>query len=799
MATIQKKNQIQNTQDFIRIQDLLYLCLAKWHWFVISLTLCLGAAAAYLLSTPPVYTRIASILIKDDSQSNSSSTESEALADLGLVIVNTNVNNEILTLQSPDLMLEVVSRLNLAMRYYVKDKFYKRLLYGKDLPVQVFLIDLPNNETADFTLRLEANRRYTLSDLSHNDENIDQTIRGTLGDTIQTPYGRLTVTPTHSYNPALCYDEVFVSRTTIIDALGGACARLGISKSEEVSNIVTLWYDDVSTQRADDILSTLIEVYKENWVSDRNRMAVSTLEFINDRLGVIEKELGEVDDDISSFKSKNLLPDVQSVASMYLSQAHGADMAIQGLNDRLYMARYLRSYLADDANLHQPLPVSAGVSDLNISSQIDKYNTTLFERNSLASKSSPRNPLVIEADSVLTSMRKSMITSVDNLLVSLEGQVRSQKTFNRDAVSQIASSPEQAKYLLSVERQQKVKESLYLYLLQKREKTELSKAFAAYNTRIISRPNGSISPSYPSRRKILLVAFALGLLAPVIIIFIRENTNTVVRGRKDLDDLTVPIVGEIPQYFSHRKKWLIRRKVKPDTKAIVVREGSRNIINEAFRVLRSNMDFMMASQKDHNVFIFTSFNPGSGKSFLTLNIAISFAIKQKRVLVIDGDLRHGTASSYIDSPESGLSDYLSGMTDDWRQLIVRSPQQDNMYIFPIGKVPPNPTELLENGKLQGLIEQLRTEYDYIFIDCPPIDIVADAQILEKVADRTLFVIRAGLLDRSMLPELETIYQDKRFKNLSVILNGTEGTGGRYSYRYGYRYGYHYGYTSYHGA
>ena len=375
--------------------------------------------------------------------------------------------------------------------------------------------------------------------------------------------------------------------------------------------------------------------------------------------------------------------------------------------------------------------------------------------------------------------------------------MRSQKTFNRDAVSQIASSPEQAKYLLSVERQQKVKESLYLYLLQKREKTELSKAFAAYNTRIISRPNGSINPSYPSRRKILLVAFALGLLAPVI--FIRENTNTVVRGRKDLDDLTVPIVGEIPQYFSHRKKWLIRRKVKPDTKAIVVREGSRNIINEAFRVLRSNMDFMMASQKDHNVFIFTSFNPGSGKSFLTLNIAISFAIKQKRVLVIDGDLRHGTASSYIDSPESGLSDYLSGMTDDWRQLIVRSPQQDNMYIFPIGKVPPNPTELLENGKLQGLIEQLRTEYDYIFIDCPPIDIVADAQILEKVADRTLFVIRAGLLDRSMLPELETIYQDKRFKNLSVILNGTEGTGGRYSYRYGYRYGYHYGYTSYHGA
>ena len=190
----------------------------------------------------------------------------------------------------------------------------------------------------------------------------------------------------------------------------------------------------------------------------------------------------------------------------------------------------------------------------------------------------------------------------------------------------------------------------------------------------------------------------------------------------------------------------------------------------------------------------TSFNPGSGKSFLAMNIAMSFAIKKKRILVIDGDLRHGSTSSYVDSPKTGLSDYLGNRVSDWKEIIVKDEKYDNLHIIPIGTVPPNPTELLEDGKLATLIEVLRSEYDYIFIDCPPIDIVADAQIIEKLADRTVFVVRSGLLDRSMLPELENIYQEKRFKNLSVILNGTESAGGRYGYRYGYRNGY----SSYYG-
>lgn len=798
MATIQKKSQIQNTQDFIRIQDLLYLCLAKWHWFVLSLAVCLGVAIAYLLRTPPVYTRSASILIKDDSKGKSASTGVESFADFGIFTTNTNVNNEMGTLQSPDLMREVVTRLHLEMNYLVNGRFHKNTIYGDQLPVSVTLADLPDNQSATFQLHLSKEGSYTLNDLTRNGEPVEGEIKGQLGDTIQSPFGKMAVTATAHYQKGQIAD-IEITRSPIKGAVGAASSRLTVSQNDEKSNIISLSFQDVSIQRAEEVLNTLISVYNENWVKDKNQIAVSTSMFINERLGVIEGELGNVDNDISSYKSQHLLPDVQAAANIYMAQASEANAAIKSLNNQTYMARYIRNYLTSETNRFQLLPANSGIDNLNIASQINEYNNQLLERNNLVSKSSVKNPLVVEMDASLAAMRKALVSSIDNQLVALEAQIRSQQSYGGQATLQIASNPKQAKYLLSVERQQKVKESLYLYLLQKREENELSQAFTAYNTRIISQPDGSMAPTAPVKKNILLVAFALGFLIPVVIIFIRENTNTVVRGRKDLESLTVPIIGEIPQYFSYKRKWFFRRRVKPDTKAIVVKEGNRNVINEAFRVLRSNMDFMLAAQKEQNVFVITSFNPGSGKSFLAMNIAMSFAIKMKRVLVIDGDLRHGSTSSYVDSPEMGFSDYLSGMTDDWKKLIVHDNRYENFHILPIGKVPPNPTELLENGRMEGLIEQLRSEYDFIFIDCPPIDIVADAQILEKMADRTFFVIRAELLDRSMLPELENIYQEKRFKNLSLILNGTESTGGRYSYRYGYRYGYHYGYASYYGS
>lgn len=793
MAINQKNIKPGQQDDFLRIQDLLYLCLARWKWFVLSLVVTIGVATVYLLRTPAVYTRTASVLIKEDSKGKSVSSDLESFSEFGLFQSSTNVNNELITFQSPALMTEVVKRLRLDMNYFVPGKFHRQVAYGLTLPVDVTINDLPENESAGFTLEVQPDGTLFLSDFIRNGTDLDEKdIKGSLLDSIPTPLGKIIINTTPNYVKGESY-TLYVGKSNLYNAVNSCSSNLSVSLNNEKASVIDLAFKDNSTQRAEDVLSMLISLYNENWVKDKNQIAVSTSMFINERLGVIEQELGNVDEDISSYKSEHLLPDVQAASSMYMAQSSATNAQILALNNQLYMTRYIRNYLANDANRTQLLPANSGIESANIESQIAEYNKQLLQRNSLVANSSAENPLVMDMDQALASMRGAIIRSIDNQIVTLNSQIKSLRQTEQQTTSRIAANPTQAKYLLSVERQQKVKEALYLFLLQKREENELSQAFTAYNTRIVTPPHGSMLPTSPVRKNIFMVAFALGLLIPTVIIFMRENMNTRVRGRKDLESVTVPFIGEIP-LFTRKKKRIFGKKPQ-EVKAVVVKEGSRDIINEAFRVLRTNLEFMTGKDKTSNVIIVTSFNPGSGKSFLTMNIAVSFAIKGKKVLVIDGDLRHGSASSYIDSPEKGLSDYLGGRIDNLDEIIVPDPRHKSMDILPVGTIPPNPTELLFDERLKQAIDAVRERYDYVLIDCPPIELVADTQIIEKLVDRTIFVVRAGLLERSMLAELEKIYEEKKYKNMSLILNGTEGSGGLYGYRYGYRYGYHYGYGS----
>lgn len=776
----------KSAEDFIRLQDLWGMFFQKWYWFALSLFVALATASLYLLSTPNVYTRTAAILVKDDSKNNSSASAMNEFADMGIFKSNTNINNELLTLKSPTLMTEVVKRLGLNEIYTVR-RGLKRIELYKSNPILVtYLFD--DKKSVSFDIEVGAQNKFYLSNFIVAGEETEERLEGIIGDSIQTSAGTLAISLTSQYENSFTGSTIRYSKESADMMADSYTQKLRAELGNEDATIINLSIDDASVQKAEDILNTLIEVYNEKWIQDKNQIAVSTSRFIGERLGVIENELGHVDENISNYKSEHLLPDVQAASSLYMSQSAENKKEIQTLTNQLATAQFIRRELGGK-EMNQPLPTNSGIANVNIESQIGEYNKMVLDRNRLIANSSEKNPLVKDLGNSMQSMKRTILQSVDNLIVSLNTQIRSIRQQEATTTQQLASNPSQAKYLLSVERQQKVKEELYLYLLQKREENELSQAFTAYNTRMITAPRGSALPTAPNKKNILLVALALGLLVPAVIIFMQENMNTKVRGKKDLENLSVPYLGEIPLYFRNKKK-----KNKFSEYAIVVEEGNRNIINEAFRVLRSNVDFMKSKNTEQKVFIETSFNPGSGKSFLSMNIAMSFAIKGKKVLVIDGDLRHGTVSAYVGSPKKGLSDYLGNKEVVWNELLVIDKKYPNLHIIPVGTIPPNPTELLEDGSLATLMQDLRDEYDYIFIDCPPIDIVADTQIIEQYADRTLFVVRAGLLDRSLLPELESIYQEKRFKNLSVILNGTESTGGRY----GYRYGYHNGYDSYYG-
>ncbi|WP_165153906.1 polysaccharide biosynthesis tyrosine autokinase [Parabacteroides sp. ZJ-118] len=776
-----RKNTLKNPAiSQVQISDILFITLKKWYWILASLTICVGGAYLYLLRSQPTYTRTAAIVIKDDSKGKSASAELDAFSDMGLIQTNTNINDEINKLQSPDIMEEVVKRLHLDMGYWTDGRFHREIVYGPSLPLSVSFPSLLESESASVTIDISKSGTLTLSDLTHNGEEVTFSPKAISGDTLSSPLGPVAIHKTAYFQPGTDY-RIYAAKIPLKSAIAMFSGKLVVALKSDKGSTINLTATDQSTLRAEDLLNTVISVYNEKWIENRNQISISTSEFITERLGRIEQELGSVDQDISSYQSEHLIPNVQQAASMYMSENQTASAQILDLSNQLQMTRYMRSYLVNESNKKQLLPANSGIGNMSIESQIAEYNTKMAQRNQYAANSSDTHPLVIDLDAVLAGMRNAIISTIDNRITALNTQIKNLQQSKNKITVQLSANPSQAKYLLSVERQQKVKESLYLFLLQKREENELSQAFTAYNTQVITKPNGSNVPTAPAKSKILLGAFVIGLFLPFGITYLIESNNTKVRGRKDLDVLSAPFLGEIP--FAKNRKG-----ETSDTK-IVVKHGKRDVINEAFRVLRTNLSFLSAQDNGCGVIMLSSFNPGSGKTFLALNIGTSLAIKGKKVLVIDGDMRRCSASAYVGSPRKGVSDYLIGTIEEIGSLIVADTLTPGLSILPVGPIPPNPTELLESDRFSSLIAELRKHYDTILIDCPPLEMIADAQIIETVADRMIFVIRTGVFDRSMLADLEKIYESKKYKNMAVVLNATPMKGFHYGYKYGYGYGY----------
>lgn len=790
------RNDESQLNPIERYKDFLWLCLDNWYWFVISLVVVLGFATARILRTPPRYTRMATILIKETNMTRSRSDLESMLNMGGVSQMNSKLSNEIVAFRSPDLMANVVRQLSLNYSYFKDDRFHKTMLYGTDLPGYVQFADAENvptlkgyiARTKDGGVELYG-AEYDLDGKTVKDKTHYTTQPG---QTVSLPIGELTIDRNPYYEGEWDF-PVYFTTTSIESATASCTGRLGTTAVDQknFSDLLQLTYTDQSTQRADDVLNCVIAAYNANWVDDRNKMAVSTSMFIDERLTSIEKDLTGVDSDISSFKSRNLLPDVAAASNMYMSQSTELNRQIQELETQISTSRYVRNYLDSKVTGSQMIPLPAGLSDASISGQINTYNNLLIQRNSLVASSSVSNPLVVEMDTNLEAMRLAICESVDNQIVVLQDRMQSLRRTADKATSRLADNPNQAMYLLSVERRQKVMESLYLYLLQKREENELSQAFTAYNTRVVTSPTAASVPPFPNTKRILLIALIIALGVPLACLYLIESLNTKIRGRKDVNLPDIPFLGEIP--LAGEKPTLIEKLFKKNTGkteySLYVKTGKRDPVNEAFRVLRTNLEFMDHQHKGGHVISLTSFNPGSGKTFVSLNLGATLAIKKLRVLLIDGDFRRASLSTIIKSPSAGFADYLSGQCDSVDKVIVPFDEVPGLFILPVGTMPPNPSELVGDASFSETIDRLRSQYDYIFIDCPPINLVADTQLITRVTDRTIFLLRAGLLDRSMLPELEHMKESGDFNGLSVILNGTEAQSHRRYYAYGYGYGY----------
>ncbi|MDE5941647.1 MAG: polysaccharide biosynthesis tyrosine autokinase [Muribaculaceae bacterium] len=799
-------NGAGDNEGALSITDILWMCLSRWYWFVISLVICCGLGGLYILRKAPVYERSATLLIKN-TDSSAATDVSQAISNMGFATSNSDVDDELASIKSPTVMIEVVKRLGLEVSYIATGKMYPVTLYGRTLPASFSFIGLGETGTGALRATLDEDGSLTIERFTgkKGKKLKSEPISGYWNrpDTLESPLGLIAVTPNKDWKVDVENQKwpivMKVKHVSVASAARSFSKKLKAEVPDDYSSIITLDITDTSIQRAENILQGVIDVYNEDWVNDKNRLSAATENFIRERLAVIENELGDVDNDISTYKSHNLVPDLAQASALYFNQAAESDREADELASRLKLARHISSLLNDPDHAGDVLPASTSLQNLNIETQISNYNTLLLQRNSLVANSSESNPIVVDLDRQLKGLRSSVLKSVDTYIETLSSEARRASDARAEAARQLEANPSQARYLLSVERQQKVKESLYLYLLQRREENELSQAFTAYNTRVITPPMGDDIPVAPSKAKIMLIAFVLGLVIPGGAVYLSEALNTRVRGRKDVESLTLPFVGEIPLGYRRRRGIALLRKAREnerDRRVVVVEKGSHNVINEAFRVIRTNLELMMDSDSVKNrTIMVTSANPGSGKTFITMNLAVALAIKNKKVVVVDLDLRKASLSAFAGSPAKGVSAFLTGHAS-LDQIIVRNVNQtEGLDIVPVGALPPNPAELLYSPRLRTMLDELRNEYDYVLLDCPPVEVVADAKIINHHADLTLFVVRAGLFERDMLPQVERFYTTGRYHNMALILNGTETNsfGPLHSpYGYGYGYGYVYG-------
>ena len=779
------KEDIVREEDLFSLKDFLLLCLSQWKWFLLSLIFFVGIGVVKIVRTQPVYNRMMEILVKDQEAGGGVADISNAFSQLGLVSSKTDVNNELISLTSPSLMYDVVQRLDLQMNYNLKRGFHPNTLYGTNNPIKVEFPDLNTERSISFRITLNPDGTYELSRFREvTPEGVvkhDVEISGKLDSPgVKTPFGKIVVRHNDSYVVGSASDgeemKIDIFHQGLQSAVEKYVKLLNGDLTDSDADVIKLSINDVSKERGDDILRTVVDVYNERWMEDKNKVAVATSKFISERLVVIEKELGAVDSEIMDHKSAMGVPDMEMVAKGTVEHGFVISQEAVKAGAALAMTTYLRDYMLDPANRYSIIPMNTGTENPVLEEEIAVYDQLLLKRNALIENSSEENPYVKDLNKQLDGKRNAILQSINSNIQNLTNSIKSIESAQNANHQQLQNAPRQAKSLLSAERQQEVMQELYLFLLQKREETELSQTFTADNTRIITPPYGVQHPIAPKKTLIILLMVLIGFAVPAGALYMLEAANTKIRSKKDLENLSVPFAGEIP--FAGKRKRIQKllqtkkRKQKDiDRPNVVVAEGKRDIPNEAFRVVRSNIDFMLPKDRS-SVLALTSFNPGSGKSFVAFNLGASFCLKGRKVLIIDGDLRHGSISGYVGSPRKGLTSYLTGSTDDWHSLVKSAGEFPEMDVMPIGHKPPNPAELLENGRLATLLEEARKDYDVVLLDCPPVNIVVDTQIENQYVDRTLFVVRAGLLEKSALSDISKIVAEDKLKNVTLLLNGT---------------------------
>ena len=779
----------------IDIQELLFKYLIHWPWFVGAVIVCLISAYIYLYVATPVYNISATVLIKDDKKGGNSNNVAglDELGLSGLITSSQSIDNEIEVLRSKTLVKEVVSYLNLYVTYQDDDQIPSKELY-KTSPVQVSMIpqeaeNLKKNIVIEMVVQpqgsLDVNVKMRDKEIQKHFEKLPAilpTDQGTLSF-FQTKDSISSKKMEEVSYPVQDVRHITATISQPMNVARGYCENLSIEPTSKTTSVVTVSLKNSSLQRGQDFINQLLEMYNRNTNNDKNEIAQKTAEFIDERIGIISKELGSTEADLETFKRDAGITDLSSDAQIALTGNAEYEKKQVENRTQISLVEDLKKYLGH--NEYEILPSNVGLKDITLAAQIDRYNEMLIERKRLLRTSTENNPAIINLD---TSIRATKANVQATLEGTLQGLFITKADLDREAkryMRRISDAPGQERQYVSIARQQEIKAGLYLMLLQKREENAIMLAATANNAKIIDDAIADVIPVSPKRSIIYLAALVLGIAIPVVVIYLIDLTKFKIEGRADVEKLTsVPIAGDIPLTDEKNTK----------EGSIAVFENQNNLMSETFRNIRTNIQFML--QNDKKVILVTSTVSGEGKSFTSANLAISLSLLGKKVVIVGLDIRKPGLNKVfnLSSKEKGITQYLANPEMDLMSLVQSSDVNRNLYILPGGTVPPNPTELLARDGLDKAIEILKKNFDYVILDTAPIGMVTDTLLIGRVADLSVYVCRADYTHKAEYTLINELYHEKKLPNLCTIINGVDLKKRKYGYYYGYgKYGKHYGY------
>ncbi len=769
----------EQSESIMSLRDYLDFLRDRWYLILISSFVCVFIAWLYLSTQNNVYQRQAVMLVKEDN--TTMMRGADALMQINGMMSGSNVANETYILGTRYLAREVVKNLGLDILYSHKGTMKDVSLYEN----KPFVIQFQDEKTIPATFLIEVLNASECEILEYEyvPEKAASTVkeetprRVKFGERVQTNAGTFTLIPDTKDLEPFIGEKIIVSHLTIEQATNIVASRVNTSEVNKMATLVRISYVDTSIKRADDILNSLLEAYKKSIIDDKNMVSQSTARFIDDRVRIVGKELSSVESSLAAFKQANKLVDVTQNAQSFFAQTNSARQRTIQLQAQQAAVNYLLDYLKSSGSGDNLIPTLGGLTDAGIQNQIAKYNEMKLQRNRLAENSGEEGITLKTLDANLKEMRYIMLASMEGYKNSIEQQVKLALQEERALQGSIQSMPQQEKQAISISRQQAIKEELYTYLLNKREETALQLAVNEANVRVVEPPYGTGRPISPRRQIILLIGLLAGIALPFAGFYGYSVLNMRVRGRKDVETYTtLPILAEIPRY-----------KDKDNDNRIMVNEKSNDMLSEAFRLMRYNLSFL---NRDAKVIMFTSTIPSEGKSFVSRNFAYSLAVKDKKVILIDCDIRRQTQSCVLGfQTAKGLTNYLSGEVSDIQELIAPAQDGSRVKIMPAGPLPPNPTELLMDERMSQLIEQLRKEYDYVVLDSVPAQMMADAALVSQLSDLTVYVVRVGGIDRRYLSEIDRLYREKRYSNMCILLNAVVEEKRSYGYYGNGAYGY----------